>query len=297
MFYFKNTIQYNNVRNKAFIIKFEWKSNYLQAVPDNLRSSVYKGRSRELGDNVNTSIKYVSESSTSAEQEQLKDVVMESKVQKTRNKGADRHVGEMKIQDIKMNKPDSLKQKHKITKLIIAYPQEGPMYSSSDLPKLKPESLPDPIFYPKLELKFISVPANDTSILHTLINNTGRGIVGEITKEDDVKKDSKRDDVDYTQLEGALKGFPINPKQRAALRKSWRHACDKQAAKSCNKACKSSISKDLGSKDFIRILKKECKRNCKKLFISDDDSGSKSGSDCKADDDYDYWWPKFTNIH
>lgn len=241
--------------------------------------------SRELGDNVNTSIKYVSESSTSAEQEQLKDVVMESKVQKARNKGAD--VGEMKIQDIKMNKSNSLKQKHKITKLIIANPQEGPMYSSSALvPKLKPKSLPDPTF----ELKFISLPSNinNTSILHMLDNNTGRGVFGEIAKEDDVKKDSERDDVDYTPLEGALQGFPINSKQRAALRKSWRHACDKQAAKSCVKACKSSISSAGGSKDFRRILKKECKRNCKKLFISDDDSDSKSGSDCSKGDDYDY---------
>lgn len=247
----------------------------------------------ELDDNVNTSVTYINESSTSVEQDHFEEMKREAKVERTVEKGIDWHVGELKIQGIEMKMPGSLKQKNNIRQLI-DNPIKGPIHSSSALvAKLIPKPRPIPILDPKVQLKIIGVPTkiSNTPILKILVNNTGQNLVGEFTK-DDIKKGDDGDDVDYTQLEGALQGYPLNSKQRDALRKSWRSACDKRAAKSCTKACTKSAVNVEGPKDFKKILKKECKRSCKTLFNvqhkdsdSDSDSDSESDSRCNSDSD------------
>lgn len=253
----------------------------------------------ELDDNDNTSIKYVNESSTSVEQDQSEEMDINTRYHKDRDKVVDSHIGDLKIEGFEMNIPGSQKHKANNRKHRGHHKKQSINSSSALLAKLKPNLLPNPIFGHKVQLKITEMPTKVTKapILSILLNNTGPDIVGEFTKVDDVSKVSQGDDVDYSQLEGALQGYPLNSIQREALRKNWRKACDKKASKCCIKACKTTAKNAEGPKDLKRIIIKECKNSCKSFFNirhnkdsgSDSDSnsdsgsgsGSESGSNCK----------------
>lgn len=238
----------------------------------------------KLDDNINTSVKYLNGIPTNIEQGTFEHEEMESRVKKFTTKAIDRHIDELKTQGIEMNLPGFLKQKGNIKKLKVN-PENEPMNTFSALvSNLKPKLLLNSAFDSKLQFKVIGVPTKvkNTSILQILDNKIGQDLVDDIKKQNDVKKDSDEDDVDYTQLEGALQGFQLNSKQKDALRKNWRNACDKQSAKKCIKACKKSAATLEKEKDFKKILKKECKRSCRAMFIVDEgeSDNNESGSGC-----------------
>lgn len=243
----------------------------------------------ELDDNVNTSVKYLSESSSSVEQVQFEQAEKETRVQKSTEKGINSHVDEWKIQGNEMNIPGI--QKGSSRNLILNSEESSRNSFFNLVSKLKTKFLPNPILNPKPQLKVIEVPSkvSSTPDLQIFVNKTNQDLVDEVSKENDIAKASEGDDVDYTQLEGAIQGFQLNSKQKAALRKSWRSACDKQAAKKCIKACKAAaIVKN--SKDFRRLVKKACKTSCKRMFNVDEDGPHKrddtdysSDSDCGSD--------------
>lgn len=246
----------------------------------------------ELDDNVNTSVKYLSESSKSVEQVQFEQAEKETRVPKSTDEGIDSHVEEWKIQGNEMNIPGIQKGSNRN---LILNPEESSRNSFFNLvSRLKTKFLPNPILNPKPQLKVIGVPSkvSSTPDLQIFVNKTDQYLVDEVLKENDIAKASEGNDVDYTQLEGAMQGFQLNSKQKAALRKSWRSACDKQAAKKCIKACKGAASVQ-NSKDFKKLVKKACKTSCRNMFNVDDHDEDgplkkdytdySSGSDCGTD--------------
>lgn len=249
---------------------------------------MYDGMSLEI-ENVNTSMKYDKESSSST-QEEFQEVNIEENAKRSGGRAIDRYIGGKKNQELPINLKEAKKQ-HDNFKKLQSNIQEGPMPPPVDpalLAKLKSKSIADSFFYPKVNLKIIGIPNKVANplLLNIVVNDTGQDIVSIFGKEE-VKNGNKVDNVDYSQLESALKGYYINSEDRNALRRSWHKSCDKQAAESCKKACYKSVDNVSGSKHFIKTFRKECKRSCTVLFIGvpksdSDDSDSESGSSVES---------------
>lgn len=252
---------------------------FIQAPPFGERSAVQDDIMSLENEDVNTSKRSDNEI-LSSEKEEFEEINLEDKVERPSGKAIDGYIGGMKIQGFPMTLPGDKTQGRNTGKLRTIIEIGPKLQNKALITKVKPKTIANSLFDPKVKLKIIGVPTNiiKPKFLNIISNNT------KLETEDGVENSGKVDNVDYSQLEGALQGYLIDSDHRDALRKSWRKGCDKKAAKSCIMACAKSVRSVRASKDFTKVLKRECKHSCSILFTGDSSLGSDSDSSSESSD-------------
>lgn len=78
-------------------------------------------------------------------------------------------------------------------------------------------------------------------------------------------------DTGISKVTDEFEGIELTPKQKRMLRKKWRSTCDKQAAKTCKKACyaaqKRACNEYHCKRAISRSFRKYCKSSCTEFFI------------------------------